>query len=229
MGLEIFKLIKRSAIRGATSVVVAIFLNIVCGSLEAIPAYQVGRSNNSNDLVYACDVEGPKLEMYEDAKEISVKVHSKEDISVEGTEVSKQESIAVTTAPVIPYTEEEQRMMEYIIQQEVRGATLQHKRIIAWVIVNRVLSDKFAYAETISDVILAKGQFSSVNNYYNHTYEPDEDTKQAVREVLNGECEDLSNGALFFYAPRWASQKAASYFENSLTFLFELEGHRFFK
>ena len=74
MGREIFKLIKRDVIRGATSVVVAIFLNIVCGSLEAIPAYQVGRSNNSNDLVYACDVEGPKLEMYEDAKEIQKKI-----------------------------------------------------------------------------------------------------------------------------------------------------------
>lgn len=222
-------MIKRSVIRGATSVVAAIFLNIVCGSLETIPAYQVGRSNNSNDRVYACNVEGPKLEVYEDAKEISVEVYSEEDISVEGTEISEQESIVSTPTPVIPYTEEEQRMMEYIIQQEVRGATLQHKRIIAWVIVNRVRSDRFAYAETISDVILANGQFSSVSNYYNHTYEPDEDTKQAVREVLNGECEDLSNGALFFYAPRWASKKAASYFENSLTFLFELEGHRFFK
>lgn len=221
-------MIKKSVIRGTTSVVAAVFLNIICGSLETIPAYQVGRSTISNDRVYACDVEGPKLEMYEDAKEISVEVYSEEDISVEGTEVSKQEEVVTTPVPVIPYTEEEQRMMEYIIQQEVRGATLQHKRIIAWVIVNRVKSDRFAYAETIADVILAKGQFSSVSNYYNHTYEPDEGTKQAVREVLNGECEDLSNGALFFYSPRWASQKAASYFENSLTFLFELEGHRFF-
>lgn len=125
------------------------------------------------------------------------------------------------------FTNEEVTMMEYIIQQEVRGASLKHKRIIANVIVNRVNSD--AFPDTIEGVLFQKGQFTSAQNYYNRKYPPDEDTKRAVREVLNRQCEDLSQGALFFYAPRWTGQKTASWFENELDYLFELEGHRFFR
>ena len=126
-----------------------------------------------------------------------------------------------------PYTEEEVTMMEYIIQQEVRGASLEHKRIIANVIVNRVHSSDFP--DTIEGVLFQKGQFTSARNYYNKKYEPDADTKQAVWEVLNRKCEDLSQGALYFYAPRWTAEKTASWFENKLNYLFELEGHRFFR
>lgn len=125
------------------------------------------------------------------------------------------------------FTDEEVTMMEYIIQQEVRGASLKHKRIIANVIVNRVNSD--AFPDTIEGVLFQKGQFTSAQNYYNRKYPPDEDTKRAVWEVLNRQCEDLSQGALFFYAPRWTAQKTASWFENKLDYLFELEGHRFFR
>lgn len=204
-------------------VLIAISLYISLGSDST---YQVEKPNiHQTNYARAYTKECSELKEYE-VKEISVEVYdsdknSEDDISVGETEIIESKS-------VVPwYTEEEQKMMEYIIQQEVRGATIKHKRIIAQVIINRVKSDKFP--NTITDVILQKGQFSSVGNYYNHTYEPDDDTKQAVKEVLNNECEDLSNGALFFYSPRWASKKSANYFENSLTFLFELEGHRFFK
>lgn len=190
--------------------------------------YQVEKPNiRQTNYARAYNVESSELKEYE-VKESSVEVYdsdknSEDNISVGETENLKTEVEEIT----LWYTEEEQKMMEYIIQQEVRGATLKHKRIIAQVIVNRVKSEKFP--DTITEVILAKNQFSSVSNYYNHTYEPDEDTKQAVKEVLNNECEDLSNGALFFYSPKWANKKSANYFENNLTFLFELEGHRFFK
>lgn len=125
------------------------------------------------------------------------------------------------------FTDEEVTMMEYIIQQEVRGASLKHKRIIANVIVNRVNSDSFP--DTVEGVLFQKGQFTSAQNYHNRKYPPDEDTKRAVQEVLNRRCEDLSQGALYFYAPRWTAQKTASWFENKLDYLFELEGHRFFR
>ena len=125
------------------------------------------------------------------------------------------------------YTEEEMVMAEYIIQQEVRGASIEHKKIIAQVILNRVKND--AFPDNVYDVLFQKGQFTSAQNYINKKYPPDEDTKRAVYEVFNGECEDLSKGALYFYAPRWTAQKTSNWFENKLTFLFELEGHRFFK
>ncbi|MBR6790680.1 MAG: cell wall hydrolase [Oscillospiraceae bacterium] len=126
----------------------------------------------------------------------------------------------------IPYTYEEQRMMNWVVQQEVRGASVEHKRVIAQVIVNRVKDP--AFPDTVTDVLTQKNQFSSIGNWYDRKFEPDRDTITAVRQVLTGEYADI-HGALYFYAPRWASPSAAAWFENDLTFLFEMEGHRFFR
>lgn len=142
-------------------------------------------------------------------------------------EQAKAETEKAKARRACAFTDEEVTMMEYIIQQEVRGASLKHKRVIANVIVNRVNSDSFP--DTVEGVLFQKGQFTSAQNYYNRKYPPDEDTKQAVQEVLNRRCEDLSQGALYFYAPRWTAEKTASWFENKLDYLFELEGHRFFR
>ena len=205
-------------------VLIAILLYISLGSDST---YQVENPNiHQTNYARAYTKECSELKEYE-VKEISVEVYDSDKNSEDDISVGETENTNIESKSIIECTEEEQKMMEYIIQQEVRGATLKHKRIIAQVIVNRVTSDKFP--NTVSEVILQKGQFSSVSNYYNRVYEPDDDTKQAVKEVLNNECENLSKGALFFYSPRWASEKSANYFENSLTFLFELEGHRFFK
>ena len=126
----------------------------------------------------------------------------------------------------VAYTYEEQRMMAWVVQQEVRGASEEHKRIIAQVIVNRVKDD--AFPDTIKEVLTQKNQFTSIQNWYQRNYPPDAATIRAVRQVLTGEY-TVPSGALFFYAPRWASASAAEWFENSLTYLFEMEGHRFFR
>lgn len=137
----------------------------------------------------------------------------------------KAEAAAVLEGQ-IPYTYEEQRMMTWVVQQEVRGASLAHKRVIAQVIVNRV-KDK-AFPDTVKEVLTQKNQFTSIQNWYQRNYPPDIDTIRAVREVLTGEY-IIPGGMLFFYAPRWASPSAAAWFENDLTYLFEMEGHRFFR
>lgn len=129
--------------------------------------------------------------------------------------------------PICLYKKDEFELLEYVIQEEVRGASLKHKRIIANVILNRVRSDDFP--DNVHDVIFQKGQFTSVRNCKEKNFTPDKTTKQAVYEVLHNNCEDLSQGALYFYAPRWTDEKTAKWFEENLTFLFELEGHRFFK
>ena len=130
-----------------------------------------------------------------------------------------------TEAPAKWYTEEEQEMMGWIIQQEVRGGSLEHKRAVAEVILNRVKSP--AFPDTIREVLLAPGQFTSAQNWYNRTYPPDEDTLQAVEEVLSGTLKPVTGGAVFFYAPRWADENSANWFE-SLPLTLEMEGHRFF-
>ncbi len=129
--------------------------------------------------------------------------------------------------PICLYTKEESELAKYVVQQEVRGASLKHKRIITNVILNRVRSDDFP--DNVHDVIFQKGQFTSARNCKEKIFTPDKVTEQAVFEVFHNECEDLSQGALYFYAPRWTDEKTAKWFEENLTFLFELEGHRFFK
>ncbi len=134
--------------------------------------------------------------------------------------------VEASAVPAVAYTEEERTMMEYVIQQEVRGASIEHKRIIAYVILNRVKSN--AFPDTIAEVLTQENQFCSIQNYYQKNYLPDADTKQAVAEALSGSTPDLSQNAMFFYAPKWAVGSSASWFENRLSFCFEMEGHRFF-
>lgn len=127
----------------------------------------------------------------------------------------------------IGYTAVEQEMLGYIVQQEAGGYSLEHKQVIAQVVVNRVRSDQFP--DTITGVLTQKNQFSSLSNWYSKKNKPDTDTLQAVENVLSGSCQDITMGATFFYAPQWAGRSAASWFENSLDYLFTLDGHRFFK
>ena len=127
----------------------------------------------------------------------------------------------------ICYTSVEQDMLGYIVQQEAGGYSLEHKQVIAQVIVNRVQSDQFP--DTITGVLTQKNQFSSLSNWYSKKNPPDEDTRQAVSDVLTGNYDDCTMGATFFYAPRWAGKSASNWFENCLDYLFTLDGHRFFK
>ena len=125
---------------------------------------------------------------------------------------------------VIKYTEEEFIMMCYVLQNEAGNLSAKSKIAVSNVIINRVKSSRFA--NSISEVLTQPGQFTCINNYYNKTNPPSQHTKECVRRALNGE--DYSNGALFYYAPRYCGGSTAAWFE-SLTFCMELEGQRFFK
>lgn len=124
-------------------------------------------------------------------------------------------------------TDEEKRMLYCIVEMEAHGLSYYHKQIITCVILNRVDSELFKES-SIYDVLTAKNQFSSLFNYYDTKFEPEESTIQAVDSILQREVEDyhsFSNGAIFFYNPSIVGYK--SFFENR-PFLYEIEGHRFF-
>lgn len=118
----------------------------------------------------------------------------------------------------------DRELLYHLVQHEIGGGSLEHKRIIAQVIINRVNSPKFP--NTIYGVIYAPGQFSGSSEIM--SMHPDAETIQAVDEVLDGKCQDNSQGALYFYNPKYVGGSTKSWFE-SLDFLFEMEGHRFFK
>jgi spore germination cell wall hydrolase CwlJ-like protein len=129
---------------------------------------------------------------------------------------------------ICPYSEEELEMARWIVQQEVMDGSIKHKIIIAQVLVNRL--NNGYWGGTLKEVMLADYQFPSKVNWFEKINPPDEDTNKAIQEVLiDNSREDLSHGALYFYAPDLVdNQDTINWFE-SLEFLFEFEGHRFYK
>ena len=127
--------------------------------------------------------------------------------------------------PKIYASPQEISMIEHVVEREVHGASYSHKIAVANVIVNRVLASRFP--GTVSEVLHAPKQFPiSIQNYYNPKWHPSDETINAVYAAVYEP--DTTGGALYFYAPQYTAAKTASWFENSLTFCFEMEGHRFF-
>ena len=131
------------------------------------------------------------------------------------------QSVVNTPIQQFSITDEEIEMLKYIVEQETRGGSYRHKCIVTNVVLNRVKDSRFP--NTVRGVLLQKNQFSSTWNYYQKRNKPDEKTENAVNNVLNGKEKDESNGALYFH-----SMSSDGWF-SSLSFVMEMEGHRFFK
>lgn len=131
------------------------------------------------------------------------------------------QSVVNTPIQQFSITDEEIEMLKYIVEQETRGGSYRHKCIITNVVLNRVKDSRFP--NTVKEVLFQKNQFSSTWNYYQKRNKPDKKTENAVNDVLNGRVEDESNGALYFH-----SMSSDGWF-SSLSFVMEMEGHRFFK
>ncbi|MBR1422213.1 MAG: cell wall hydrolase [Ruminococcus sp.] len=129
-----------------------------------------------------------------------------------------------TTTGVISYTQEEFNMLCCVLQGEVGYCSEQSKIAVANVVINRVKSSKFP--NSINGVLTAPNQFTAIYGYYNGTVTPTENTKACALRALQGE--DNSNGAVYYYSPKYCSGSTASWFE-SLTFCTELDGQRYFK
>lgn len=138
-----------------------------------------------------------------------------------GNQSSQTDNKVITPIQQFSITDEEREMLKYIVEQETRGGSYKHKCIVTNVILNRVRDSRFP--NTVREVLLQRNQFSSLWNYYQKRNEPDEKTEKAVNDVLNGRVEDESNGSLYFH-----SMKSDGWF-SSLSFVMEVEGHRFFK
>lgn len=102
------------------------------------------------------------------------------------------------------------------------------KLLVANVVLNRVNNEKFP--DTIQEVVLqkekGKTQFSPVANGRFYTVEVSEETIDVVNRALCGE--DVSQGALYFAARKYANPERMKWFDTHLTFLFEYGGHEFF-
>ena len=135
--------------------------------------------------------------------------------------------------PINPFgeiivTEQDYDALCRIVQAEAGGEDIQGKVLVAEVILNRVLSGKFA--STVYDVIFERSggsaQFSPTidGRYFSVTVMPE--TIEAVEEALYGE--DFSQGALFFSARSKANPYDMAWFDRNLKWLFEHGGHEFY-
>lgn len=139
------------------------------------------------------------------------------------TTTAKKEDNSGKTA-VISYTDEEFEMLCYVLQGEVGNCSEGSKIAVANVIINRVKSNLFP--NSIEGVLTAPNQFTAISGYYNRTKTPSQNTIDCAKRALEGE--DNTNGAIYYYAPKYCGGSTASWFE-SLNFCFELDGQRFFK
>lgn len=125
-------------------------------------------------------------------------------------------------------TSEELETLMRIVEAEAGGEDAEGKLLVANVVLNRVESEEFP--NTVTEVVFQRNngvtQFSPVRNgrYWKVTIS--EETVEAVQRALEGE--DISQGALFFAARKYADSSRMKWFDEKLTFLFTHGGHEFF-
>jgi len=119
--------------------------------------------------------------------------------------------------------------LQRIVEAEAGGEDEDGKLLVANVVLNRVGSDEFP--NTIPEVVFQKSkgvtQFSPVADGRYDKVNISEETVKAVNRALEGE--DISEGALYFAARKYASKKSMKWFDNELNYLFKHGGHEFFK
>ena len=141
----------------------------------------------------------------------------KEELSVYNSSFSSQNSVYLQEEVeqekeictlYTSLTKEEIELIELTVQHEVGNFSKDYKKLIAAIIRNRLESDSFP--NTISEVILAKGQFSN-GDYVGVNV--DIETQEAVEEVFS--MEESPHLATYYYNPELSSYSSIYWFEYS--------------
>lgn len=112
------------------------------------------------------------------------------------------------------------QLLARLINGEARGEPYEGQVAVGAVVLNRVKSSQFP--NTISGVIYQKGQFTCVTDgQFDKPFEKGSTVLKAAKEAMNGS--DPTNGALYFYDPRYAKSKWLF----SLKTVKVIGGHRF--
>lgn len=126
-------------------------------------------------------------------------------------------------------SDEELEVLQRIVEAEAGSEDEDGKLLVANVVLNRVNSSRFP--NTVSEVVFQQGggvtQFSPVASGRFYKVEISEETVSAVGRALMGE--DISEGALYFAARKYAGRSQMRWFDSHLDYLFSHGGHEFFK
>ena len=141
------------------------------------------------------------------------------------TEPETEPETKPASAGAISYTANDYRVLQRIVQAEAGDCDMKGRILVANVVMNRVRSSQFP--NTITGVVYERQQFSPVGNGTINTCRVTEKTVEAVDRALAGE--DYSQGALYFMNRRTAAKKNVRWFDSHLSYLFEHDGHEFFR
>lgn len=139
--------------------------------------------------------------------------------------VSVQEE---ATEYVYDLSERDMELLLRIVEAEAGCEDEDGRILVANVVLNRMESELFP--DSVAEVVLQTNngvsQFSPVSSGSIWMVEISEETREAVEKALEGE--NISQGALFFAARKYADSKRMKWFDEKLDFLFEHGGHDFF-
>lgn len=124
---------------------------------------------------------------------------------------------------------EDYEVLLRIVQAEAGSEDEKGKMLVAGVVMNRVENGKFP--NTVKEVVFQNEdgtyQFSPVADGSYYSVKVSDETIEAVDKVLSGE--DVTEGALYFAARKYADEEKMKWFDCSLVRLFAYGGHEFFK
>ncbi|MCI8659483.1 MAG: cell wall hydrolase [Lachnospiraceae bacterium] len=156
-------------------------------------------------------------------KKSEEKLSQEESSRGPGVEEEKEDSQQVSS--VISYSQQDYEVLKRIVEAEAGICDTKGRILVANVVINRVRSDEFP--DTITGVVYQKSQFSPVNDGSLNSCIVTPETVEAVDRALAGE--DYSQGALYFMNRVRSRSGNVSWFDRSLTFLFQHDRHEFFK
>lgn len=169
-------------------------------------------------------------EAVEQAEETVVEIQEKYEVSAEKRE-SFQRIIQVEDLQpsyCIEASEKDVDTLMKIVEAEAGHEDRTGKLLVADVVINRVKNKSFP--DSITGVVYQKSQnitqFSPVANGTINKVNISNETREVVYSALRGE--DVSKGALYFMARKYAEPENVKWFDNNLTFLFSYGGHAFY-
>ena len=192
--------------------IICIFLIVfLClESINILYLHNLQKNNSSFDKQEKiCSDNLILIQPQEEKEELSLynSSFSSQNIAYLQEEVEQEQKEEICTL-YTSLTKEEIELIELTVQHEVGNFSKDYKKLIAAIIRNRLESDSFP--NTISEVILAEGQFSN-GDYVGVNV--DIETQEAVEEVFS--MEESPHLATYYYNPELSSYSSIYWFEYS--------------
>lgn len=194
--------------------------------------------NAENEATAGSDADAVHLKLARDCTEdlhraVSGATAFRQQHSLSAAPVQAASAVGYTAMNTV----EDNRIMSYtdyqtllqIVEAECTGGDERSKQYVACVVLNRTKDDHFP--DTVYDVVWQRvggeAQFSPTQDGRMGTLKISDTTVEAVRRAL--EEEDISGGALFFLARKYAAKDNVKWFEDELEYLYSYGGHEFYR